>query len=106
MSNKKFDPANMTTEQKEFAQALGKYKTEEEAKEYLASQGVHLSEKDLEVLNSSGELDEASLENVSGGWAGIVIKYGIPLLSYIWKCNAYTNWGRNGRHCICGFHGF
>ncbi len=93
----------------EVATAFAEAENPESAIAVLNANGLDVSLEEFEEFvasqpDTSDELDEEALDDVSGGWAKSVIKYGIPLIGNLWKCNQHTNWGRNGKKCICGVH--
>lgn len=91
------------------AVALANAETPEAAIAVLNENGVDVTIEEFEKFMESqpeisDELDENALEDVAGGWANKVLEKGLPLVTKLWKCNQYTNWGRNGKKCICGVH--
>ncbi len=96
----------------EFMEKLQKVDSVEATLDLFKENGLELTEADLEEVENlvaeteSDELDADALDDVAGGWAVTVIKYGVPLAAKILKCNKHTNWGRNNKKCICGCHFF
>jgi len=75
--------------------------------------GADITEADFEEIMDSipdeEELDDKALEGVAGGGAldNInVFAKAAKTIDVILKCNKYTKWGTNGKHCICGYHFF
>lgn len=93
----------------EVAMAFAKAETPEDAIAVLNANGLEVTLEEFEEFmasqpDTSDELDENALEDVAGGWANWVLSNGLPLATRLWKCNKHTNWGRNGKKCICGVH--
>lgn len=115
MTNEMVNKVNeiMATEEfgKKFVDVVGV----EEAVALFKEFGVEMTEAEFEEIMASipdeEELDADSLEEVSGGVIGtlgavITIAKGASIASKALKCNKHTNWGRNGKSCICGYHFF
>ncbi len=94
----------------EFLKKLESAKSSAETIKLFNDYGVQITEDELgiamESLGQDKELDEKQLDNVAGGWAVEVIIAGCQMIPSILKCNKHTNWGRNGKKCICGYHLF
>lgn len=81
-------------ENEEFTEKLKQTESMEEAIKLFAEYGVEVTEEDLKNLMAAvpeGELDEAALENVSGGFIGFVIAAAIILLVTAWKLKNAKN---------------
>jgi len=92
-----------------FCETLKGMETEEEVKAAFATKGI--TENDLNEAKESGdgkELTSAELAGVSGGlaWTSAVFWVGGVVIPSALQCNTHTNWGRNGKKCICGMHFF
>ena len=62
---------------KVFIEKLLEAKSNEDIIAVFADEGIEVTEKEIlaadDMLTSDGELNEKALENVSGGWVGVVI---------------------------------
>ncbi len=82
----------------------------ETAVSVLKGAGVEVTVEELatymESIEDDDELTEENLDDVAGGITlGIgTIVLGSAALAKVLKCNQHTNWGKNGKKCICGYH--
>ena len=94
----------------EFIEKIKGIDSKEQFLSLLSDNGVYISEEALDQfvdkLAEDKELTEEDLQDISGGWAWTVITNGSKILIDALKCNKHTNWGRNGKKCICGYHFF
>lgn len=85
-------------------------KSEEQFLSVLSENGVSMSIEELnsimDKITESKELNEDDLQDAAGGWGWPVITVGSKIIIDALKCNKHTNWGRNGKKCICGYHFF
>lgn len=90
----------------ETAEQLNALKTEAEVNAFFEAHGVDAQAEMANIPEESEELNEEDLDDVSGGigW-GTLGKLGKTAWN-LYKCNKHTNWGRNGKKCICGVHSF
>ncbi len=77
----------------------------------LADYGLEVSDEDVALLTQAhaaaqdAELSAEELDDVSGGWASVVIKKGVPLLLNAIIC-LKNNLRSDGsmKKCTCGLH--
>ena len=94
-----------------FCEVLLNAKNESEAKAAFVGKGFAESEfEELRTAQASSELSEDELGAVAGGVVGTTIAIcsfmgaSAVTIAKLLKCNQHTNWGRNGKKCICGMH--
>lgn len=92
----------------EFFERVDKTNSADEIVSVFAEHEIDVEEKDAQAFlryinksESNEDLTEEELEDVSGG---SIIKAGLGVLGKALLCNRHTNWGRNRKKCICGYH--
>jgi S-adenosylmethionine:diacylglycerol 3-amino-3-carboxypropyl transferase len=94
---------------RQFCESLEMMKSEDEVMAAFAAKGISKEDmEDAEKVRESKEFSAEELAGVTGGellrW---VVKSGTKVLRAApdaLACNRHTNWGTNGRACICGMH--
>ena len=106
MKNKMNEVANS----EEFKKEFGKADSPEALAEIFEKFGLEMTTADVEAfmaeIPDEEELDADALDGVSGGGSITAVGalgFTLAMLDGL-KCNKHTNWGRNGKSCICGMH--
>lgn len=102
---------NEVANSEEFKKEFGKADSPEALAEIFEKFGLEMTAADVEAfmaeIPDEEELDADALDGVAGGaLPAVALLGGVIAIAEGLKCNKHTNWGRNGKKCICGMHFF